>query len=120
MNESGDQIINSKLEELHTYLKIDTYENSWRDDLIRELKSTNINYKIYRIIGLIFMIGSAIMAFIALLVEGETILGSKIKEHVLMAFFMINLISLIFILVGKLELKKDRIKTFLLLHDLNT
>lgn len=119
MQEEQHEIINSKMDELSKYLKIDTNENGWHDGLVKELKSTNVLYKIYQVIGLGIMIGSAIMAFVSFLIEGELILGLKIKEHFLMAFFTINLISLIFILIGKMELKKERIKTFLLLRDLN-
>jgi len=119
MQEEQQHIIDSKVDELSKYLKIDTNESGWHDGLVKELKSTNISYKIAKVIGLVFIIGSAIMAFVSFFIEGELILGLKINEHFLMAFFAINLISLIFILIGKFELKKERIKTFLLLRDLN-
>ena len=118
MNESREQIITSKFEELKKNLKINTDENSWQDDLIKELKATSRSYKIYRIIGLIFMGGAGIMLILGFVAEGETIFGILIKEKYYSIGLLIIMIATIFSSVGKLELKKDRIKTFLLLKDL--
>ncbi len=119
MNEINEQKINSKLEELQKYLKIDTSENSWEYDLQKELKVTNIYFNIFRVIGLIIMVASAIIALIAFFADDLTILGFEIKEIYLPIFFLIAMLFNLLITQGKMELKKDRIKTFLLLKELN-
>ena len=118
MNESREQIINAELEKLSTYLKIDTNEKSWQFDLQKELKATNIYYKVYRIIGMIFFGGAAIMGLVALIADGETIFGILIKEQYLYQSILITSIAGMFSFVGRIELKKERIKTVLLLKDL--
>ena len=74
MNESTELVINAELEKLSTYLKIETNEKSWQFDLQKELKATNIYYKVYRIIGMIFFGGAAIMGLVALIADAK--LGS--------------------------------------------
>lgn len=119
MQNENKQAINSKLEELTKYLKIDTNENSWEYDLHRELKASTIYTNVFRIIGLIVMGGSIIIALIAFGADGGTVLGIEVKEIYFPVFMVIAFLSNLFISHGKMELKKERIKTFLLLKDLN-
>jgi len=63
--------------------------------------------------------GSIIIALIALGADGGTVLGIEVKEIYFPVFLVIAFLSNLFISHGKMELKKERIKTFLLLKDLN-
>jgi len=119
MKNENKQTINSKLDELTKYLNIDTNENSWEYDLLRALKATTTYTNVFRIIGQIIMGGSIVIALIALGADGGTVLGIEVKEIYFPVFLVIGLLSNLFISHGKMELKKERIKTFLLLKDLS-
>ena len=112
MKNENKQTINSKLDELTKYLNIDTNENSWEHDLLRALKATTTYTNVFRIIGQIIMGGSIVIALIALGADGGTVLGIEVKEIYFPVFLVIGLLSNLFISHGKMELKKERIKTF--------
>lgn len=83
MNESSEQVIDKKMDEFRKNLKIDINENDVQNSLIKELKRTNISYKIARVIGTIFFGGAAIMGLVALMADGGTVFGILIKEQYL-------------------------------------
>ena len=58
------------------------------------------------------------MGLVALIADGETIFGILIKEQYLYQSIIITSIAGMFSFAGIFELKKERIKTFLLLNDL--
>ena len=119
MNESKEQIINTKLEELKRHLKVDTSEKDWESKVKKELRSMSINCKISRIVSFIFVGGFAILGLVALVVDGGSVFGIEIKEQYLYVSIIVTSISAIIINVGNMQLKMDRIKTFLSLNDLN-
>lgn len=119
MNDVDKKLINEKLEEIGKYLKIDSGEKDWRRRINKELKETKFSYLIYRVFGSIIMGGAGIIMIIAFFMKGETIFGIEIKENYFHLSMTIVLISFMFSIGGKSELKLDRIKTFILLHDID-
>ena len=118
MNEKTKVNIDKKLEELSKYLRIDTAEKDWRDQLSKELKGARLSHKIYRAMGIIFMASSGIFMIVSFFAKGETILGIEIKDNYFFFFMLLVMMSNLFIFGGKAELKMDRLKTFLFLHNL--
>lgn len=118
MNEATKVIIDKKLEELGYYLKIDTSERDWRDQLSKELKGARLSFKFYRALGIFIMTVAGVIMMVSFFSKGETILGIEIKDNYFYGFMTFLLTSNMLIFGGKAELKLDRLKTFKLLHDL--
>ena len=114
----AQQNIDDTLYDLGKFLKIDTNEHDWRKQIDKELKGANLSYKIYRVFGLVIMIGAGILMVVTFFTKGEAIFGIEIKEKYFHSLMLVVFISNFFILGGKSQLKLDRLKTFLLLHDL--
>lgn len=119
MIESNEQIINTKLEELKRYLKVDTTEKDWENKINKEFRAMTVNHKISRIVSFIFVGGFTILGLIALVVDGGSLFGIEIKEQYLYVSILVTSISAIIINVGNMQLKMDRIKTILFLNDLS-
>jgi hypothetical protein len=75
-------------------------------------------YRFYKVFGGIILAFSIIMSLISLIADEGVPLGIEVKPHFYGAFMAVVMTSLIFINVGKLELKKDRLNTLMFLRGL--
>lgn len=119
MEKIKPQHISSKIDELQKTLKIDTMAKDWESKIKKELRSMTFNYKISRIVSFIFVGAFAILGLVALFADGGTVFGIEIKEPYLYVSIIVTSLSAIIINAGNMQLRMDRIKTFLFLKDLN-
>jgi hypothetical protein len=113
-----EQSIKLKIEELASELKIEASEEDFTVILEKELKKAGRMHSFYRVIGVIILAFSIIMAFVSLIADEGVFLGIEIKPHFYGAFMTVAMTSLIFINAGKSELKKDRLNTLMFLSGL--
>lgn len=119
MEKIKPQHISSKIDKLQKTLKIDTMAKDWESKIKKELRSMTFNYKISRIVSFIFVGAFAILGLVALFADGGTVFGIEIKEPYLYVSIIVTSLSAIIINAGNMQLRMDRIKTFLFLKDLN-
>lgn len=121
MKEEEQQMLNLKMEELVTSLKIDTNDENWELEVSDNLDHLTKTYRIYLGIGFVFLLGFALLGFMALFMDvGEQLpLGIDVNSSYLYIFVLIAFISNIFYMAGKVEVKKERMITLLFLHNLN-
>jgi hypothetical protein len=115
---SGDQSIKLKIEALTKELKIQGREEDFTLILEKELKKAGRTHSFYRVVGVIILAFSIIMSLVSLIADEGVFLGIEVKPHFYGAFMAVVMTSLIFINVGKLELKKDRLNTLMFLRGL--
>lgn len=121
MKEEEQQMVNLKLEELVTSLKIDTNEEDWEMEVSENLSHLTKTYRIYLGIGFVFLLGFALLGLMALFINTTEYLplGIDANSSYLYIFILIAFISNIFYMAGKVEVKKERMITLLFLHNLN-
>lgn len=115
---SSEQSIKMKIEELTSELKIEAHEEDFTLILEKELKKAGRTHSFYKVFGGIILAFSIIMSLISLIADEGVPLGIEVKPHFYGAFMAVVMTSLIFINVGKLELKKDRLNTLMFLRGL--
>ena len=119
MKEDRQQLIDSKFSELARELKIEFDDRDWEDQLRKELWNISIYRSVFLVLVFAIVITSIVIMASSLIFNGKELFGIFIKEKYFYIGMLITLTISMGLNFGLLNLRKEKIKTFLFLNQLN-
>ena len=119
MKEDRQQIIDSKFGELASKFKMELDDKGREEPLVKELVNTSIYKRVFQVILLTILIIFLAIMITGLQFNGKELFGIFIKEKYFYNAMMITLTICMGLNFGLLNLRKEKIKTFLFLNQLN-
>ncbi len=104
MENAREESISKKMSALKEELKINQADADV-PALDKILKNNRIIHRLYLVVGIIFLLGSVVLMFASLMMEGKSWNKIEFSRTLFFTGMGINLTALVFILAGELKLR---------------